>query len=142
MTTAEIVALVAGLVIAIPAFWCAVVFALAIFGGWRTLAASYATHESPHGRRFAGESGSVGGVSYRNSLTVYVAPEGLFLTVPLFLRFGHAPLLIPWSAITNQRRVKFLWRETTTFQAGSAPATQVSLSPAIFAARNVGAAEA
>ena len=129
MSTPAIAGLVVGLLAALPAFWCVVVLALSYASGWQTLAASYAASELPRGTRFAGQSGSVGMVSYRNSLTVHVAPDGLFLATPLIFRPGHKPLFIPWSAIRNQRTTKFLWHEATRFEVGS---TEMRLPGRIF----------
>ena len=105
--------------------------------GWRRLAASYAAHEPPRGTRFAGQSGSVGAVSYRSSLTIHVAPDGLFLATPFFFRFAHKPLFIPWSAIKNQKPIKFLWHEAMGFEVGPAPAAKLRLPTRIFAERTV-----
>ena len=135
MSALAIAALVAGLLVAIPAFWCLVVFALSYLSGWRRLAASYAALEPPRGTRFAGQSGSVGAVSYRSCLTVHVAPDGLFLATPSFFRFAHKPLFIPWSAIRNQMRKKFLWHEAMSFEVGPAPAASLRLPTTIFEER-------
>lgn len=135
MSTLEIVALVTGLLIVMPAFWCLVVLALSYISGWQALAASYAAQEPPRGTRFAGQSGSVGAVSYRGSLTVHVASDGLFLSTPFIFRIGHKPLFIPWTAIKNQKPVKFLWHEAIRFELGSAPARELRLPPGIFRER-------
>ncbi len=120
-----------------PAFWCAIVLALSIFGGWRTLAATLATEEAPRGTRFSGESGYVGGVSYKSALTVHVAPDGMFLTVPWVFRVGHKPLFIPWNAIADPHRVKFLWHEAVRFKVSSHPVMELSLSAPVFDARAI-----
>jgi hypothetical protein len=132
MNTLAIVALVTGLLVAIPAFWCFVVFVLSHVSGWQRLAASYPAHEPPRGTRFAGQSGSVGGVSYRNCLTVHVAADGLFLATPFFFRFAHKPLFIPWSAVRNQKPIKFLWHEAMSFEVGAPPAARLRLPVRIF----------
>jgi hypothetical protein len=135
VSTLAIVALVTGLLVAIPAFWCLVVLALSYVSGWQKLAASYLARETPRGTRFSGQSGSVGSVSYRSCLTVHVAPDGLFLATPFFFRFAHKPLFIPWSAIRNQKRKKFLWHEAMSFEVGPAPAASLRLPTRIFEER-------
>jgi hypothetical protein len=142
VNTPVIIALVAGLVCAVAGAWVAVVLLPSSFGPWRTLATSYETHEVPRGTRFSNQSGSVGGVFYRQSLTVYVASDGLFLASPLFSRLGHKPLFIPWSSITNPKRGRYLWHEAIIFQVGSTPATELSLPSMIFDAREIGVGEA
>ncbi len=139
MTTLAIIGIIAAVVIALPALWCAVLLALSYAGGWHALAASYGAREPPHGTQFTGESGFVGGVSYRGTLTVHVASEGLFLSVPAFFRIGHRTLLIPWNEINNPKAVKFLWHEAINFQVGSPPVSNLSLSPEIFEARKTSA---
>jgi hypothetical protein len=135
VNTPAAIGLVTGLVCAVAGIWCAVVLLPSSFGPWRTLAASYETHETPRGTRFSSQNGSVGGAFYRQSLTVHVAPDGFFLASLIFSRFGHKPLFIPWSAITDQKRAKYLWHEANTFKVGSAPATELMLSTIIFEAR-------
>jgi hypothetical protein len=39
---------------------------------------------------------------YNNCLTVGASPEGLYLAMMPVFNFGHAPLLIPWTEITEQ----------------------------------------
>ena len=94
----------------------------------------FAAKEPPRGVQFAGQSGSIGGVSYRNLLNVNVAKDGLFLTVPVLFTIGHKPLFIPLSAIKDRKTVKFLWHEAISFQVG--PRIKISLPSAIFEDRN------
>ena len=138
MSPPAIVALVAGILIVLPAFWCAVVLLLSYLSGWQALAASYEAKEPPRGTLFSGQSGSVGIVSYRNSLTVHAAPDGFFLTVPAIFRIGHKPLFIPWSAVRNRKPVKILWYEAVSFEVGSPRVAELRLPPRIFEARSDG----
>ena len=134
MPLPAIIALVAGILIVLPAFWCAVVLLLSYLSGWQALAASYEAKEPPRGTLFGGQSGSVGIVSYRNCLTVHAAKDGLFLTVPVVFRIGHKPLFIPWSAVRNRKPVKILWYETVSFEVGSPRVAKLRLPPQIFQA--------
>lgn len=115
------------------------VLVLSYVSGWQTLAKSYEANTPPRGMRFTWQSGSVGFLSYRNCVTVHVAPDGLFLAVPFFFRPGHKPLFLPSSAITNQKPVKILWYEAVSFQVGDPP-VELRLSRRIFEARKTGAA--
>ena len=132
--------MVTGLLVAMPAFWCVVVLVLSYLSGWQTLAASYSAHEPPRGIQFTGQNGSVGVVSYRNSLTVHVAREGLFITTPFIFRIGHKPLFIPWSAIKNQKPIKFLWHEAIRFEVGPGRGIELRLPTRIFEGRTANAA--
>lgn len=42
------------------------------------------------------------GMNYNNCLTVGASNEGMYLAMLPLVSFGHAPLLIPWSEITEQ----------------------------------------
>src|SRR5262245_49948596 len=102
-----------------PMFWCAIVLLLSFIGGWRRLAEKYATDKEPKGKAFRYQQGMVGVTSYKGTLHVHVAPEGLYLSVPIFFRVGHPPLLIPWSAIHSQELASILWYKAMKFQVGT-----------------------
>ena len=90
-------------------FWCFVIFMMSLLGGWAALARNYRAVEIPEGKRFLFQSASMGSVNYGSCLTVVVGSAGLYLKVfPLF-RFGHPPLLIPWTDLHDLRERKFLW---------------------------------
>jgi len=126
--------LVAAPLLALPLLWCAVCLLLSRLGGWHRLARQYATQRQPSGRGFAMQSGWIGIVSYRNCLTVHVAPEGLFLSVMALLSIGHPRLLIPWSAIHEREPRKHLWRTTTRFEVGQPTLARIELAPEILEA--------
>ncbi len=137
MSTLAVAALVASVIIFLPALWCAIVLVLSYVSGWQKLSKSYGAHAPPHGQKYAWQSGRVGMVSYRNTLTVHAAPEGLFLSVPAVFRLGHKSLFIPWSAIRNQKPVKFLWYNAIRFQVGAPPVADVELPVGVFEGRDL-----
>ena len=132
MNAPELAALVTGLLLLLPAFWCAVVLLLSHVSGWQRLAASYPAREPPRGTRFAMQSGSVGLVSYRNCLTLHAAPDGLFLSLPFIFRIGHKTLFLPWSTIKNQKPFTFLWYEAISFEMGAAGTPRLRLPAKVF----------
>lgn len=134
MPLPAVIALVAGILIVLPALWCALVLFLSYLGGWQVLAASYEAKDPPRGTLFSGLTGAVGIVSYRNCLKVHAASDGFFLTVPVFFRIGHKPLFIPWSAVRNRKPVKILWYEAVNFEVGSPRVAELRLPPRIFEA--------
>ena len=74
----------------------------------------------------------VGWASYKNCLTVYNSPEGLFISVfPLF-RLGHPPLFIPRAEIHNPTIRRFLWMEFMNFDIGSPRITTMQLPKNVF----------
>lgn len=82
--------------------WGGVVYLLAWLSGWRRLVHRYHTDRKPSGPPMSPFVAMMGPVSYRGVLTIQTAPEGLYLSVMIFFRIGHPPLLIPWSAIKRQ----------------------------------------
>ena len=115
-------ALAAILVVAIPlgfaAFWCGIVFVLASVGGWRRLARTCRATGAPGGRMSSWETGRIGGVPYRNMLTIHASASGLHLSVPLPFRVGHPDLMIPWSAVHDRKHARVWGREVTRFAVG------------------------
>ena len=91
--------------IAVAAFvglWLGGVLLLSYASGWRTLAAQYRSDLPFTGRTWRLRSARLRGgmVRYNGMLTVGVNPAGLYIAVLPPLRFGHAPLFIPWSDVT------------------------------------------
>src|SRR4030095_9521810 len=85
------------------ATWVSVLGVLARVGGWSRLSATYPCDDprvtSWKGLRWA----KIGPVSYKQCLSIAVAPEGLYLKtgLPFLFRAFHPPLRIPWSAIRS-----------------------------------------
>lgn len=125
---------VAGL-LALPVFWCLVCLLLSRISGWHRLSEQYGTDQAPLGRSLSMQSGWVGIVSYRNCLSVHVAPSGLFLSVMFLLRIGHRPLLIPWSAIHGVEPRQLLWMKLSRFQVGHPPIARIELPAGIVEAK-------
>jgi hypothetical protein len=129
---------VAGLVllpiVIMPAFWCLVVLLISSVSGWRRLSRDYAASFPPHGQAFLSQTGKVGPSSYRNSLHVHVAPEGLFLSVPFVFRLGHKPLLIPWHEIHSQEPATFRRLDMIRFEVGYPSKARIQLPHAILEA--------
>lgn len=82
--------------------WSGVVYLLAWVSGWRRLARHYRCAKAPTGSVFGALWAMLGPVSYRGTLQIQPAPEGLYLSTMVFFRLGHPPLLIPWHAIKRQ----------------------------------------
>jgi hypothetical protein len=122
--------------IAIPLIGSLVCLLLSLVSGWQRLAARYPATQPARGARFGAQSAGIGGVSYRNCLTIHVAADGLFLSMPIILRVGHPPLFIPWHAATKQETVKFLWSERVRLEIGSPPIGRLQLEPRVLEARN------
>ncbi|HSW14951.1 MAG TPA: hypothetical protein VLI06_19045 [Solimonas sp.] len=136
MDPALIVLIALGPMLALPALWCGICLLLSRIGGWHRLAGVYETQRPPQGRRHGWQQGWFGGVSYRGCLHIYVAPEGLYLTVMGLLRVGHPPLMIPWGAIHGIEPRRYLWRRMTRFQIGQPVLATVELPDGILEGRS------
>ncbi|MBK8261159.1 MAG: hypothetical protein IPK80_07435 [Nannocystis sp.] len=79
-------------------FWSAVCWLIATMSGWRGLARRFATTEPAPGWS-EWTTAMMGLASYRHTLAIGAAVDGLDLRVMSLFRPGHAPLRIPWSLV-------------------------------------------
>ncbi len=121
-------------IVAMPVFWSLVVLLISSVSGWRRLSQDYASSFPPHGQAFLRQTGKVGPSSYRNSLDVHVAPEGLFLDVLFIFRIGHKPLLIPWHEVHSQEPATFRGQEMVRFEVGYPSKARIQLPRRILEA--------
>jgi len=119
--------------VAVPAFWCGVVWVISQFG-WGRLAKAYATDLPRTGRTFRFVSGAIGMSNYSNALTVSIEPEGLRLAVPFLFRVGHPPLLLPWDEIQSIERQKVLWHTSYAIRPAAEGATTIRLPERVIVA--------
>jgi len=90
----------------------------AYISGWKSLSAQYATTRLTT-VDYTYQSGMVGWISYNNILQVGITPAGLYLAMPKFFSFGHAPLLVPWTQVKYISTIKVLWQLRLNLQVGS-----------------------
>lgn len=92
-------------------FWCFVAWAISRVGGWHALATRFpAGPNKPYGlRMFYMEQLELGAAYYKGCAIVGVAPAGLYLSVFKMFGVGHAPVLVPWAAITRIKTEKQWW---------------------------------
>lgn len=88
--------------VAFGVIWSSVVYLLAWVSGWQRLARHYRSARPPSGQPWGGFWAMIGPVSYRGTLTLQAAPEGLYLTMMVLFRLGHPTLLIPWHHIKRR----------------------------------------
>ncbi|MDJ0643069.1 MAG: hypothetical protein QNJ15_09640 [Erythrobacter sp.] len=95
---------VVGFALIFPLFWLFVVSLISLTGGWRRLQDEFPDKPTAHVyRRLSMQSAHlgrlVGGVSYRNTLTIEVCEQGLRFSVwRIFAPFGK-PLFFRWNEI-------------------------------------------
>ena len=98
------------------ASWCGVCLLLARIGGWSALATRFPAVEEPAGQRFRFCSAKIGFAAYRCVITAIKSDTGLHLSMLALMRFGHSPILIPWSEMKNPRAKRMLgasWVDVT-----------------------------
>ncbi len=99
-------------VLSVAVAWCFVSWVVGRIGGWHALATRFpAGPKRPVGvDLYYLQSLELSVSEYKGSAIVGIAPGGLYLSVIVLARAGHAPILIPWSAITGVKTEKRLWR--------------------------------
>lgn len=104
--------IIPGFFVGFTLLWSAIVFATARISGWASLARSYPGTEPASGQSWHFTSATFGRLSsYRNVLTVMVAPTGLYMRPILPFRIGHEPLLIPWNAFASAERTNLFFTQ-------------------------------
>ena len=98
------------ILVCFAAFWSFVVFVIGRLGGWGGLARAFPAQGPAQGQSWHFISATIGFLgSYRNALNVTVSPAGIYIRPILVFRIGHAPILIPWHAVTEATSNKFLF---------------------------------
>jgi hypothetical protein len=118
-----------GFPITFVAIWSFVCWLIALIGGWQRMAGHYRTNNPPPpgSKKFDHIFGMVGVASYRATLNVAVAPEGLYLSVMRIFGVGHPPLLIPWADVRVTGNSYLLLIEGVVVEVGQPKITTLRL---------------
>jgi len=82
-------------------FWCAILYSIAALSGWMTLSRKFRRNSTFTGTTWSFQSARTRWMShYGSCLTFGADSTGLMLSILVFFRPGHPPLLIPWTEIT------------------------------------------
>lgn len=104
----SMLSLFAGVALIAPPLWIGVVHLVARIGGWRRAATVFATDREVDGDPFPGSSAMLNGMArYRNTLTVVVSDDGVYIRPIMLFRLSHEPLFIPFSAVTAIEDMEF-----------------------------------
>jgi hypothetical protein len=119
----------------IPVFfvslWTGACHLVAVVGGWKSLADSYASTDTFEGKQLWWRHGRFNhSIGYNGCLNLGAGARGLHLSVMVLFRLGHAPLLIPWSDITLSES-RFWLVKSTTFSFSRVPTVQLHLRPTL-----------
>jgi hypothetical protein len=88
--------------------------------GWKRLEKRFATDVPFVGTLWRWQSISMRyGSHYNNCAIVGASAEGLYLSLPWWIGFGHKDLLIPWSELARTGTQRVLWVEMIGYRIGS-----------------------
>ncbi|HSH05901.1 MAG TPA: hypothetical protein VLL52_25525 [Anaerolineae bacterium] len=107
--------------------WCTIVYIIAVLGGWRQLATYYQTDQPFTGQTWSFQGGYMGWSRYSGVLTTGANATHLYLSVLIFYRPGHPPLLIPWNDITTEEATRFFFIPVVTFRFKQTPDVTLQL---------------
>jgi hypothetical protein len=115
------------------ALWSGVMLLASLVGGWGRLGGRYRAMRRPNGGHvFRRVTGMFEFLSYKRTLAITVADDGLFVAVPWMFRIGHPTLFIPWNDIRNARRGRtFFWKHVA-FDIGDPKVAGMRLPPEVF----------
>jgi hypothetical protein len=97
-------------------------------GGWSVMRRQFAIDHEPTGQKFTWQSVQVGAVVGKNSTTVIIGPEGLYLRAPML-----GAMLVPWSAIRGAAPTRLYWRDAVVLKVGDPPSS-VTVYRAVYEA--------
>ncbi len=80
-----------------------------LVSGWKRLANLYPTYGDPEGETFHWRSLRLGRWSYRSCIHLAAGRNGLHLAATAPIRFGHAPVFVPWREITAKAHKGFFF---------------------------------
>lgn len=127
-----IIPIILGFAVVFPLMWMGVVGLISVVGGWSSLAGRYGCATPPAGKRRGSVSGLFGMASYKFTLELIVAEEGLYLATQALFRAFHKPLFIPWAEVRDLQPVESGYLRMvgyrSRFKVGSTTVT-LSLAP-------------
>ena len=95
-------------------------------GGWVRLVERYGTPEAPAGTVLTKQTLQIGSVVYRESVTVGIAAEGLYITT------WRKTVLIPWSEFGAVTQGRLFWERVPVLSVGHPAVTTITLPLRLF----------
>lgn len=105
MIELALVAAVAWMALLMPA----ITWGCAQIGGWAALARQFPDAPLSAATCVRFKDLALGWMNYSGCVTYCVGPEGLRISMLWFFRFGHRPILIPWSALSQIEPPRGVW---------------------------------
>jgi hypothetical protein len=95
-------------------------------GGWRQLAETYATTQTPAGESAVRQTIQIGAVTYKRCVTLTVADEGLYVSI------WRKTALIPWPEFKGIGEATLFWQKVPLFTVGDPTVATMTLPVPIF----------
>ncbi|MFO0797224.1 MAG: hypothetical protein U0804_07080 [Gemmataceae bacterium] len=108
-------------------WWCALIWSVSWWTGWRTLARHYHLRAPFPGRVYRFQHISFGWSGYSGCSTVGSNADGLYLAVILPFRPGHRPLFIPWTEVRSAEFVRTWYGSWLELRTAAAPWVRLRL---------------
>ena len=124
------------LLVVLVAFGLLIAFLTPIFrqsGGWNKLAASYTARGQPEGAVYTQQTVLIGAVRYWRCTTVYVGPQGLYLSVHVSILPSYPPLFIPWGEFKRAQETFLYWQRAFRLTIGDPQVGTLTLKAGFFA---------
>ncbi|MEI1280520.1 hypothetical protein V6Z05_19475 [Leptospira venezuelensis] len=99
--------------------------------GWQWLSENYKLNNEFFGEKSSWTSATMNGISFNNCFVLGANADGLYLSMIFLFRFGHSPLLIPWSEVTIGKR-KFLFSDKAVIEFKKTPGIILTVSEELF----------
>lgn len=115
----EKILLTVGIIVGFPVvffvFWSGICFLISRLSGWHHLATLYQTPPLKEGY-YTGVYGRIGFANYNGVLRLGFSEKGMYLHVMPLFKLGHAPLLVPWSALKDVQQGHSLFGNYVKFK--------------------------
>lgn len=102
-------------------------------GGWNKLTESYAARGQPEGDIYTKQTVQIGAVRYRRCATVYIGPQGLYLSAHVSVLPSYPPLFIPWGEFKRVQETILYWQRAFRLVIGDPQVGTLTLRAELFA---------
>lgn len=94
--------------------------------GWLRLVERYGTEQPPSGKVLKNQTVRIGDVVYRDSTTIGIAEQGLYLQT------WRKAVLIPWAEFRGTSRGRLFWEQVSLFSIGDPPITTIAMPESVL----------
>ena len=94
--------------------------------GWLRLVERYGTEQPPSGKILKNQTVRVGDMVYRDSTTLGIAEQGLYLQT------WRKTVLIPWAEFRETNRSRIFWEQVAMFSIGDPRVTTMAVPESVL----------